>query len=424
MPPPSISLIQVNANANSLHTAIALSEESWLREVITTLAYDPASTKAEYLKQLPEPLNQILYKELGRRTWTLPNTGKVRSYPWKELVRVGLIRSKLDRALNIDRSQTLSWVQASLDKRTAHYHLDGLRAIYGYEDGCATTFAQAKQQGICCLYDLPIPFYQLSRSIQLEEAERFPELAASVQAIKEPAWKLERKEQEIALSDHIFVASSMTQRSLLEVGVSAEKISIIPYGAPTEYFQPQLKQDSIFRALYVGRMSPRKGVQYLLSAWKALNLPNAELLFVGSNMLPENWISPYQYYYKHVASVPHASLNKYYSSANVLVFPSLVEGFGLVLTEAMACGIPVITTPNTAGPDIITDGIEGFIVPIRDEAALQEKIEWCYQNPEALAEMGRAARLKAEQLSWQTYRYQLNQTVHQLLGTSFSVEVA
>ena len=102
--------------------------------------------------------------------------------------------------------------------------------------------------------------------------------------------------------------------------------------------------------------------------------------------------------------------------ADVFVFPSLVEGFGMVLTEAMACGIPIITTPNTAGPDIITDGVEGFIIPVRDVEALKEKLEWCYEHPEELAEMGKAARKKAEQLTWNLYRQRLASKVQQVLA--------
>ncbi|MHC5719157.1 MAG: glycosyltransferase, partial [Nostoc sp.] len=109
-------------------------------------------------------------------------------------------------------------------------------------------------------------------------------------------------------------------------------------------------------------------------------------------------------------------LNQYYSYENVFVFPSFVEGFGLVLLEARACGIPVITTPHTAGPDIITDGTEGFIVPIRDSEALKEKLEWCYSHSQELAEMGRAARRKAEQLNWGMYRQRLASRVHEIVN--------
>ena len=86
----------------------------------------------------------------------------------------------------------------------------------------------------------------------------------------------------------------------------------------------------------------------------------------------------------------------------------------MVLLEAMACGIPVITTPNTAGPDIITDGVEGFIIPIRDVEALKVRIEWCYEHPQELAEMGLAARKRAEELTWKNYRSALASRVQEL----------
>jgi glycosyltransferase involved in cell wall biosynthesis len=170
--------------------------------------------------------------------------------------------------------------------------------------------------------------------------------------------------------------------------------------------------------LFVGRVEPRKGVHYLLQAWQELKLLQAELLLVGINDFPEGWLERYTEQIRYISSVPHASLNQYYSSANVLVLPSLVEGLALVQLEALACGIPLITTPNTGGSDIITDGIEGFIVPIRDTEMLKEKLEWCYQHPLELAEMGRAARRQAEQLTWERYRQKLASQMLQILNHS------
>jgi glycosyltransferase involved in cell wall biosynthesis len=87
-----------------------------------------------------------------------------------------------------------------------------------------------------------------------------------------------------------------------------------------------------------------------------------------------------------------------------------------VQLEAMACGIPLITTVNAGSSDIVTDGVEGFIVPIRDVEALKEKLEWCYCHPLELAEMGRAARQKAEQLTWDLYRQRLASRVQEFLN--------
>jgi len=93
----------------------------------------------------------------------------------------------------------------------------------------------------------------------------------------------------------------------------------------------------------------------------------------------------------------------------------LVDGFGLVILEAMSCGIPVIMTINTGASDVITDGVEGFIIPIRDINAIKEKLEWCYSHPAELAKMGIAARKRAEQLNWGVYRQKLAMVIKEKL---------
>ena len=367
-----------------------------------------------YLNLLPNNIRIRITQELERRTWIPPTGVLMRTHPWHESMRMALVKTGLSRGLGLSYQRLIDLVYASLDRHVASYHLQGLDAIYAYEDGAAATFCAAKQQGLFCLYDLPIVFYRTSRDINLEEAERFPELAAALHAAQEPTWKLERKEQEIQLADRIFVPSSFVKNSLLEAGVKQETISVIPFGAPIDYFHPQPKIDNLFRALFVGRVGPRKGVHYLLQAWQELRLPEAELVLVGINEFPEGWLEQYTQGIRHIPSLPHASLNKYYSSANVLVLPSLVEGLALVQLEAMACGIPIMTTPNAGGSDIVTDGVEGFIIPIRDVEVLKEKLEWCERHPDELAQMGLAARRKAEQLTWDLYRHRLTRQVQEI----------
>lgn len=410
-----ISLIHPTGNPNARQAALAMQELGLLREVITTIAHNPQGNLGRWLQLLPTTISNSIANELGRRTWVVADGVPVRTHPWREAMRMGLLKSGISGRLGLNSQSLVDWVYAGLDRHVAQHHLQGLAAVYAYEDGAATTFAVAKQLGILCFYDLPILFYRMAREIQQQEAQLFPELSASLQAVQEPEWKLKRKQQEIVLADHIFVASSITQQSLLREGVSPDKITVIPYGAPIDYFQPQPKQDKTFRALFVGRVGARKGIHYLIKAWQELQLPQAELMLVGLNEFPETWLTKLPESIRYIPSVPHATLNQYYSNANVFVFPSLVEGFGLVLLEAMACGIPVITTPNTAGPDIITDGVEGFIVPIRDVEALKEKLEWCDSHPVELSQMGRAARRKAEQLTWEAYRQSLANQVLSLL---------
>ena len=95
------------------------------------------------------------------------------------------------------------------------------------------------------------------------------------------------------------------------------------------------------------------------------------------------------------------------SSHDVFAFPSLSEGFGMVITEALSQGLPVITTPNTCGPDVLSDGEDGFIVPIRSPVALAEKLELLHRDRDLLATMSEASQAKARQLSWASYRIRL-----------------
>lgn len=411
-----VSLVHPTGNPNVREAALALAEVNLLKEIVTAIATSPDLEESFYLKLIPKKLKNILVYELGRRTWIPPENVTIKTYPYEEIIRLILAKTGLSNRLGLGATGPISWVYARLDKHFANNHLQDLDAVYCYEDGAAITFEKAKKKGILCLYDLPILFYETSVKIQQEEAELFPELAECLGSAKEPQWKLERKQKEIELADQIFVASSITKQSLLNAGVNAEKINVIPYGSPLDYFSAQTKQDSKFRAIFVGRIGARKGVHYLLQSWQKLKLVNAELLLVGVNEFPPNYLEKYAECCTHISSVPHKELNQYYSSANVLVFPSLVEGFGLVLLEAMTCGIPIIATYNTAAPDLITDGVEGFLIDIRDENALQEKLEWCYQNPEQLKLMGKAARLKAEKLTWSLYREKLGNKIISILN--------
>jgi len=407
MAKPKISLIHPTGNPFAKNAAIALWELGMLRKIVTTFASDPSGSLATRLQKLPPPLARPLLQELGRRTWTAPTGTVLQQYPWREILRVAIARLGWHSWGGMSRQRWVDWVYASLDRQVAKHHLQGLRAIYAYEDGAADTFTAAKQQGIRCIYDLPIVFYRRSLTLQAEEAERFPDLAPALLSLQEPPWKLERKEREVQLADRIIVPSSTVKRSLLQEGIEAEKIAVIPFGAPIDYFFPKPKRDRQFRALFVGRLGPRKGVHYLLQAWQNLNLPNAELLCIGLNEFPPGWLGQYEGTFRYIASVPHSTLSRYYQQASVFVFPSLIEGLALVLLEAMACGIPIITTANAGGSDIITDGKEGFLIPIRDVEALQAKLDWCDRHPQELAEMGRAARRKAEQLTWELYRQRL-----------------
>jgi glycosyltransferase involved in cell wall biosynthesis len=97
-------------------------------------------------------------------------------------------------------------------------------------------------------------------------------------------------------------------------------------------------------------------------------------------------------------------LGRALQTADVLALPSLSEGFGHVILEGMACGLPVIATPHSCAPDVVIEGVHGFIVPIRDAHAIAARLEWAVNNRPDLADMGVAATRRAAHFTWDRFR--------------------
>ena len=212
-------------------------------------------------------------------------------------------------------------------------------------------------------------------------------------------------EEEYAESDLILTASRFSYNSFAARGVPASKLAVVPYGVDCDAFQPMPRTDSVFRILYVGTLSIRKGLHYLLEAVARLKWPDAELRLQGG-MTAETaaLLADYDGSIPLVVVPPRPRSRLLYSGGSVLVLPSIEDGFGLVIGQALACGIPVIATTHSGGPDAIEDGVTGFVVPPGDADALRGALTTAYENRERLADMGLEARRRAERArGWDTY---------------------
>ena len=216
-----------------------------------------------------------------------------------------------------------------------------------------------------------------------------------------------REEKIYDLADAITVPSSFAQRSFIESGVPAEKIHVIPYGVNLSNFaKVSDPAKGTFEVLFVGAVALRKGVPYLLEAFSQIKHPAKRLRVVGAmspcmkqvlNRLPQDKVD-------FLGALPQSSIAQFMSSSHVLVLPSIEDGFGLVLSQALACGCPVISSTNTGGQDLFTDGEEGFVVPIRDVGALKERMERLADDPELQRRMSEAALRRAKHLGgWTQY---------------------
>ena len=217
-----------------------------------------------------------------------------------------------------------------------------------------------------------------------------------------------RKDTELQRADQVIVASRFTERTLQLAPHSVPVVTVIPYGAPAAVSGalPHHRAGKL-RVLFVGALGQRKGLSYLVTAVERMSAA-VELTLLGvktsATCAPLN-----EAVRRHpwIPSLPHAEVLAEMGRHDLLVFPSLFEGFGLVILEALSQGIPVITTPHTGGPDVITEGVDGFIVPIRSSLAIAEKLELLARDHPLLCDMKEAARATARRLSWENYRSRL-----------------
>lgn len=264
----------------------------------------------------------------------------------------------------------------------------------GWSQVSLLSLREAKKRGAVAVLEHPMMHVDAWQSIMNEEYARFGKGARSFNSLFSPSL-VRRMKREYEEADFIVVPSAAAERSFIERGVPENKMIRIPFGVDVSLFHPADSfEESPFRVLFAGRLELLKGVHYLLQAWSELKLAGAELWLIGP-VLPE--IRPFLTRYgspqiRVIGEVPRSEMPEYYRQAHALVFPSLNDGFGLVMLEAMASALPVIATENSGGPDAIEDNVNGFIIPIRDVEAMKEKIHWLYRHQERSKEMGLRGR--------------------------------
>ncbi|EMI58110.1 glycosyl transferase group 1 [Rhodopirellula sallentina SM41] len=399
-------------NANSRAVLEGLCKSSLLSEFRTCVATYPGN---RWSKLAHTPFG----REFQRREFPETARSRTRQRPSRELIRMLANRASL---AFLTRHETgpfcVDAVYRDLDRTVARrIKRQPFSAVYAYEDGALESFRVAKKRGGTCLYDLPIGYWRAAQSLLATERERWPEWAATMPGFRDSEAKLARKDEELQLADQIYVASQFTRRTLEDYPGTLANAEVIPYGFPSagpprEYVDLKSRK---LKVLFVGGLSQRKGIADVFAVADALS-DHVELTVVGranvqgcpaleSALKKHHWIP----------SLPHEQVLQTMREHDVLLFPSLFEGFGLVITEAMSQGTPVITTDRTAGPDVITHGEDGWIIPAGDTASLQSAVENLLDAPGQLATAGEHARQTAMRRPWSTYGNELAASVKQLL---------
>lgn len=337
-------------------------------------------------------------------------------WPWLEMGRLIAMRTGLQRLTRHEHGFfCVDAVYKSLDKHVAK-KLDrsrGNASVYGYEDGSLHTFRAAKKCGATCFYDLPIGYWRAGQKIFEDQRNLWPEWGTTIPGLKNSLSKLMAKDEELTLADRIYVASRYTASTLQEYPGKLAKIEIIPYGFPpialTRTYAPLINRR--LRILFVGGLSQRKGIANLFAAVKRLKR-FVSLTLVGPKPMEEcAALEKELLHHTYMNSVSHDDVLRLMHDHDVLVFPSLFEGFGLVITEAMSQGTPVITTERTAGPDLIENGTDGWIIEAGSVDAIYHALANILTTPNQIRTVGEAARQRAQKRPWEIYGRELAESV-------------
>jgi starch synthase len=295
--------------------------------------------------------------------------------------------------------------------------------FWGFQGSCLESLKVARAAGKTAVCEFATAHVTAAIRILSEEAEKHPEWAATISNLHFPDWYRERLEQEPHQADVCIAASGFTQRSLEEVGIPPERIQLLPLAADVDQFQfAERRSDGPLKVLFVGGIGQRKGIKYLLQAVEQLNSAQVELSLLGPAPADDRPLKAFSKWYTYLGRTDQAGVVRQMQQADVLVLPSVFEGFGLVIIEAMATGLPVITSTHSCGPEVIREGVDGFVLSPDDVDGLAEKIDWHARNRAETNAMGRAARKRASEFSWLSHELRLRNLVHLLPGQPYREE--
>jgi len=338
-------------------------------------------------------------RRLGRRYFSaLAGAPKIQG-------RLGEIRRLITRGLGRG-DEALSYEANDWLMRTMRTECQrvSVRAVHSYEDCSLWQFQEAKRLGKACIYDMPIGYYAAWENTQAELAQKFVDWLPAGGLPSTRYVRPQQKRQEMELADLVLAPSSFVADTIRAFHPN-KALAFAPYGVDLEFWRPGVRNEvsEVLRFIYAGQLSLRKGIPSLLQAWEKAGLRSAELQLVGSWYLSNSKRASLPPGVTYVSALSSEALRDHYRRADVFVFPSFFEGFGLVLLEAMACGLPAIASTATAGTDVLTES-SGRVLPVGNLDSLVDTLRWFDQNRERLPAMGRAARKQAEICTWERYR--------------------
>lgn len=380
----------------SLRLAEELFRNGALASLYTGIAFPAGSASDRLVSILPRRWKRRM---ANRRLSALPSD-MVHTDPWDEAV--ALLRQRFGGT----PQSVFHRRNAAFQRRISTQALQSADAVIGFDTSGWILAERCRDLNRSFFLDQSIGHPDAKAKALAPLRARYAEWFEETDSRRPEVRQAEAVEHDLA--SVIVVASSFSARTLIDHGIDRRKIVVNPYGVDCERFSVGSGDRAPgrgrkLRLIYAGALSLRKGVPQLLEVWKRLRPEHAELWLVGpatSRVVSLVRTVPNVTY---KGAVPQTEVAALMRQCDVFVFPSLFEGFALVILEAMACGLPVITTTATAGPDVLTDGRDGWVIAPGDDEQLASAITRCLANPTLVADAGSAARRTAEQFTWERY---------------------
>ncbi len=388
-----------------LETVRAYKEQTLLDSFYTTFVSNLNIPFYKYLE------GTKFKKEFDRRAIDTDLLPYIKSSPLKELLRS--FSSKFFSSNTTDK--LYEWSEYSFDKWIANSLDASIDIVHCYEHSSLETIKRAKELGIFVVYEQPSQHHSFLSPKIIEQYQTNPKLGEvknSLLVNEKSVLRNKRRDKELELADLIICNSSFTKNTLVDAHISEHKIKVVPLGFPSTADRKSITSNKI-RFIYAGTSNIRKGIHLLLDVWVEhfSNRDDLELYIVGKFDLPLIYKTNTIPNITFIDSMPRTQLLESFCDADALLLPTLADGFGMVITEAMSRGLCVMCTENSAGPDIITHEKNGLIFKANSKEALVDILnKWSYKKKE-LQVMGVEAKNTASKYQWSEYRKALVNTV-------------
>lgn len=403
---PQVAVVQIGSRRN-YGIPIALEQAGALQRLYTDW-FTPAGWATRTLGALARRVRHSTFVRAGARAAAEIPTPKVVQFPlfgvqykWKKYLAAR--RGQVPRAY--------VWGGRTFCRRVVRAGLPPCDAVYCFSSVAKEIFEELVGRAVLRVLDQGIPPLAYDDRLVRQQETAYADWAkprAKAAGVEEYA---QRQREEWALADLILCPSRFCQRALLAEGAPEDKIRLLPFGIHPRFFAGQRLRTPVggqLRVLFAANSPIRKGLPDLVLALEKLASQHIRGTFAGET----SSLTPYAVQRAGrvgdlLGNVPRARMTDLYSEADVFVLPTVSDVFPAVVLEAMAAGLPVIITPNCGSADVVRDGIDGFIVPVRAPDAIAEKLELLAANPHLRETMGRAAALQARNYTLDGYRGRL-----------------